>query len=82
MNPQHVDVAPGGVAYVTTNKYRCDTTTVMHAVTVHVIPPDDFGALSIPIDDNVSMDYCGQGDPGSILHISPVEPTYLATIAH
>ena len=78
--PVHVDVPPGGLAYVTVNKYRCDTADLMPAATVRLIPPDDFTALSVSIAGNVPMDYCGEGDPGSILHISPVEPSQPATL--
>lgn len=78
--PVHVDLPPGGLAYVTVNKYRCDTQDLIQASTVRLIPPDNFTALSMSIADNVSMDYCGEGDPGSVLHISPVEPSQEATL--
>lgn len=79
--PTRADIPPGGVAFVTTNKYRCDVREVMRAAAVRLIPPDDFVALSVSITGNVPMDYCGPGDPGSILHISPVELAEGATIA-
>jgi hypothetical protein len=80
--PGHVDLPPGGTAYVAINKYRCDTSDLMHAVAVQVIPPDNYTAMQVSITDNVAMDYCGAGDPGSTVHVSPVEPTLAATIAH
>ena len=76
--PTHVDVDPGSVAYVTVNKYRCDTHTVMRASVVRLIPPDETTSLQLALG-GVGLDYCGAGDPGSIVAISPVEATYLAT---
>jgi hypothetical protein len=49
---------------------------------VRLIPPDDRPALQVSILDNVSMDYCGPGDPGSVVYVSPVEPTFDAAVAH
>jgi Protein of unknown function (DUF4232) len=78
--PRHVDLSPGGHAYVTMNQKACSGTDLMEAVGVRVIPPDEYSQLQITIADNVPMAYCGAGDPGSVLHISPVEPTYAATL--
>lgn len=77
--PNHVDMAPGASAYVTLNKYRCDTTDLMQATEARLTPPDLASSRTVSITDNVSMDYCGPGDPGSIVHVSPVEPSYQAT---
>ena len=76
--PVMVEIAPAASAYIVTNKYRCDTSDYMHAVKARVIPPDDTAFLQVSLVNNVPMDYCGQGDPGSILHISPVEPSFQA----
>lgn len=80
--PVLVEIAPAASAYIVTNKYRCDTSDYMQAVTARVIPPDDTASLQVSIVNNVAMDYCGQGDPGSILHISPVEPSFQAASAY
>ena len=80
--PVMKEIAPAGSAYIVTNKYRCDTSDYMHAVKAWVIPPDDTAFLQVSIVNNVSMDYCGQGDPGSTLHISPVEPSFQAASAY
>jgi hypothetical protein len=79
--PVMVELPPGGSAYIVTNKNACETTDLMHGVTVRVIPPDDTASLQVSIVDNVGMDYCGAGDVGSILHISPVEPSLSAAAA-
>ncbi|TMC48886.1 MAG: DUF4232 domain-containing protein [Chloroflexi bacterium] len=79
--PSQVDVAPRSTAYVTLNKYRCDAGELMNATMVRVVPPDDYSSLQLSITGNVPMDYCGPGDPGSTVHLSPVEPSYVATIS-
>ena len=80
--PGHVDIAPAATAYVTVNKYRCDTSDLMSATAVRLIPPDDFSWLQLSIIDNVSMDYCGAGDPGSTVYVSPVELSSAATLSY
>ncbi len=77
--PGHVDIAPRGLAYVTVNKYRCDTTDLMQASDLQLTPPGLTSSFSVSLVDNVPMDYCGPGDPGSIIHVSPVAPTESAT---
>ena len=79
--PVMVDLPAGGTAYVLVNKYRCDTTDVMQGAVVRVIPPDERAFLQVSIMDNVPMDYCGPGDPGSIVYVSPVEPSVDAVFA-
>jgi uncharacterized protein DUF4232 len=76
-----VELPSGGTAYVVVNKYRCDTTDLMQGAAVRIIPPDDRAFLQVSIMDNVSMDYCGPGDPGSVVYVSPVEPTSDAAVA-
>jgi hypothetical protein len=80
--PLHVDLTPNGLAYVTVNKYRCDTTDLMQASVLRLTPPGLTSSFDVSLGANVSMDYCGPGDPGSTVHISPVEPNFLATVAH
>jgi len=79
--PVMVELPAGGTAYVVVNKYRCDTTDLMHGTAVRIIPPDEQAFLSIPITDNVPMDYCGPGDPGSMVYVSPVESSPGAALA-
>ncbi len=80
--PGHVDIAPNGLAYVTVNKYRCDTTDFMQASVLRLTPPGLASSFDVSLAGNVPMDYCGPGDPGSTVYISPVEPNFLATVAH
>lgn len=79
--PLHVDLAPGAIAYVTVNKYRCDTSDLMQGAVVRLTLPADSPSLAASIAGNVSMDYCGAGDPGSIAYVSPFEPSQAATMS-
>ena len=80
--PQRVGVAPGSSAFVLINKYRCDLGDKVTAGTLRLIPPDDTTSMTLGIVGLMDLSYCGPGDPGSTLEISPVEPTSSATTAH
>jgi hypothetical protein len=77
--PRHVDLVPHGLAYVTLNKYRCDLGDVMETSRVRLTPPGESASLDVAITD---MPYCGPGDPGSVVHVSPIAATQLATLSH
>lgn len=80
--PQRVGIAPRGAAFVLINKYRCDLGDKATAVTLRLIPPDDTTSMTLDIQGLIDLSYCGPGDPGSTLEISPVEPTASATTAN
>ena len=86
--PQRVDLAPGATGFVMINKNHCVNDGAV-ATTLRLIPPDD--TVSITLDVAGLRDlpagardfaYCGPGDPGSTVAISPVAPTGSATEAH
>jgi hypothetical protein len=79
--PQRVDIAPGSAAFVMVSKYRCDSGDIDTAVSLRLIPPDDTTSMAVSIQGQTDLSYCGPGDPGSELDISPVEPTAAATTA-
>jgi hypothetical protein len=79
--PQRVDIAPGSAAFVMVSKYRCDSGDKDTAVSLRLIPPDDTTSMTVSIQGQQDLSYCGPGDPGSELEISPVEPTAAATTA-
>jgi hypothetical protein len=76
--PARVDLPPGGVAYIAANKYRCDMADLARATAVRVILPDERVALQLALDVSW-ISYCGAGDPGSSVFVSPVEPDYVST---
>ena len=79
--PQRVGLPPGSAAFVVVSKYRCDSGDKDTAVSLHLIPPDDTTSMTVSIQGAQNLSYCGPGDPGSELDISPVEPTPAATTA-
>jgi hypothetical protein len=82
--PRRVVVRPGGDAFVLLNQYRCDRGGLRAATLVKIGlegPPRSRG-VSLRITDPYRMpNYCGPGDPGSILTISPFEPTLMAALS-
>jgi hypothetical protein len=81
--PSNVVLGPGGLAYVTVNKYSCAIHDEAVAETVQLTPPGDSSALSTnttPGEPDIS--FCGSGDRGSTLDISPVAATIAATRAY
>jgi hypothetical protein len=80
--PATVIVAPGGVAYAMINKYRCDAGDQQIGRTLVVGLPGGTHTLVARIGRSPGFSYCGQGDPGSVVSISPFEPTASSTSAH
>lgn len=73
--PTPVTLAPGKAAYVMFNKYRCDLGDKARATSVTVTVPGETTALSLSTGVYPNLPYCGPGDPGSVVDISPIEPT-------
>ena len=82
--PTRVVVGRGHAAYVLVNNYRCDLGVARTARTLRIsvagAPAND--AASLLISSRRRPMYCGRGDPGSILAVSPFEPTLRATLKH
>ena len=81
--PQIVNLPAGAIAYVEVNKYRCDLGVKDQATTLDLILPNTSASLTLPLTTpgQPGIAYCGTGDPGSIVDITPVEPTVQATSA-
>ena len=78
-----VTIRPGGKAFVTFGKYRCDVGEKALVQEVTVILPDAATSVSLDLGAlNTCLAYCGPGDPGSELAVSPVEPTEAKTRSH
>lgn len=73
--PILVTLAPGKAAYMMFNKYRCDLGDKARATSVTVTVPGETTALSLSMGVYSNLPYCGPGDPGSVVEISPIEPT-------
>jgi hypothetical protein len=81
-SPTVVTLAPGQTAYLMINKYRCDMGDKTPSRVVRVTPPGDATALRMPVGDRPDLAYCGPGDPGSVVDVSPVEATAKEVFAH
>lgn len=81
--PQQIELTPGAVAYVTLNKYRCDLGDQALVSSLQLLLPGDQTTLglSLPAESGV-FGFCGPGDPGSIVSISPLAATFGATLSH
>jgi hypothetical protein len=60
------------------SSYRCDSGTLRIAAAVQLRMPS---ALRVGLPHDPVIAWCGQGDPGSTLNLSPFEPTPQAAVA-
>ena len=74
--PRPVRVLPGRSAFFVLDKYRCDTGSKRAATAVSLrLPGDPTGEpLLVATPDNRSVAFCGRGDPGSRISVSPFAP--------
>jgi hypothetical protein len=89
--PESVKVPAGGRAFVVINKYRCDRGAApgsrgTRRIRISSGAPGT-GSASISFGDRPAIpmpyripDYCGKGDPGSTLTVSPFVATVQAAI--
>jgi hypothetical protein len=79
--PTRVLVRPGRSAFVVLNRYRCDLGNVRTARALRLGLPGATRTASILVDIRPlrgRVNYCGKGDPGSTITVSPFEPTVAA----
>jgi Domain of unknown function (DUF4232) len=79
--PTQVNLAPGATAYVAINKYRCDGADMDLASVVSLAPPGDPRPLRLTFGRYPILAYCGHGDPGSRVTVSPVAGSFQETLA-
>jgi hypothetical protein len=71
--PRLVTIRPGMHAYFAINKYRCDLAGEVPVSRMRVRLPGLSSRLVLDLPQGTRFSgYCGPGDPGSIVHISPV----------
>ena len=71
-----VVVARGGSAWIVLNKYRCDLGS-QSAVGKIVVGLHGIGPVGAVAPRSAGWAFCGPGDPGSTVHVSPFEPRLL-----
>ena len=83
--PRRVLVRPHRAAFVVLNHYRCDRGNLRSAKVVAVARAGTSaaGSRSISITDPLRRSsYCGKGDPGSTLVVSPFVSSLEAALKH
>jgi hypothetical protein len=82
--PVAVRVLPRRSAFFVLNKYRCDLGNLKVAKKLRVALPDvrTPARLTVAIPMYPVIGYCGGNDPGSVVTVSPIEPTLGAALAH
>jgi hypothetical protein len=76
-SPRSVVIRPRRAGYMLVDKYRCDLGVVSVASTLDVVPPGQTQALHV----SSSYPFCGPGDPGSVVAVSPIEPDLRSALA-
>ncbi len=80
--PQRAELQPGDTAYLTINKYRCDLGDQDQAKIVELSLPGNALRLQVVLPPTaMSFAYCGPGDPGSTVSVSPLSATFGDTLA-
>ena len=79
--PAVVPLAPGASAYFGINKTPCVLYSREIAARIRVTPPGDSHALSLAWAPYPTFDYCRPPDAGSIIDVTPIEPSALAVFA-
>jgi hypothetical protein len=79
--PTPVELSLDSDAFILFNKYRCDAgdRRVASAARIRLPNAPHSTAFPITLPRFPRIGYCGRGDPGSFLSVSPVEPTMRAT---
>jgi Protein of unknown function (DUF4232) len=82
--PVAVRVLPHRSAYFVVNKYRCDLGDLGVAKKLRIALPGSQTAarLTVKIPTYPVIAYCGRGDPGSTVTVSPIEPTLASALWH
>jgi hypothetical protein len=86
--PKPIKIPPDGTAFVVINKYRCDSGGLRGTRQIKISSDSRAsGNASIAFDEPYTIpmpyripDYCGKGDPGSTLTVSPFVETLRAAL--
>ncbi len=78
--PRRLTLRHGGSAWLAMDKYRCDSGDLSHVRFTAIHPQG--AERSAPVNAPGGWGYCGPGDPGSTVVVSPFEPTLAATLRH
>jgi hypothetical protein len=78
-HPRRVVVPRGGAAWVVLDKYRCDlgNRARVGEIELQLAGAERIGTVE---PESAGWAFCGRGDPGSTVHVSPFEPRLLAAL--
>jgi Domain of unknown function (DUF4232) len=80
--PSRVVVAPGRTGVIVINKYRCDIGTKRITSELSIgLSGVARKTIAYPPGHGV-FGYCGSGDPGSTISVSPFEPSLRDALSH
>jgi hypothetical protein len=74
--PHIVTLPAHGRAYAALNKNTCEAGQRHAAAVISLTPPGEDRALTLRLNHYPILGYCGPGQPGHTIDVSPVEPTF------
>src|SRR5271154_1240897 len=80
--PTGLWLRPGAVAYLALKKQTGIVRQTVIAQRIRVIPPGDRQPLTARLPRYPMLGYCGPGDPGHVIDITPAEPSIRAVLGH
>lgn len=80
--PTRIWLRPGAVAYLGINKETCTARQTVVAQRIRVTPPGDRRPIAVRLPAYPMLGYCGPGDPGHVIDITPAEPSFQAVLGH
>ena len=81
-SPRQVELQPSEAAYITINKYRCDVGDREKVHTVELLVPGAASPIQLALSPTaMTFAYCGPGDPGSVVSVSPIAATMREALA-
>jgi hypothetical protein len=79
--PKPVTVRRGRAAFALVDKFRCDRGDLRSARRIELgLGGNASNRLMLRIPRGYDLAYCGKGDPGSTVHVSPFEPSVAAAL--
>jgi hypothetical protein len=79
--PTRIWLRPGADAYLGINKETCTARQTVVADRIRVTPPGDHQSTAARLPAYPMLGYCGAGDPGHVIDITPAEPSIQAVLA-
>jgi hypothetical protein len=80
--PRMIPLPPRATAFVMLNQYRCDLGGITVSRELQLGLPGRRRASLAVATGHHEFTYCGRGDPGSVLHVSPIGASFRDVSAH